>query len=135
MGEAMHAAEAFRIRPALLRVADGVDAVADAVEHRVIPLSEHHLLRVAKEMAHGDAEIAGDLGDVALDGGRPLRAGNGLADDLARPESSGFAHDDSILLISTRSWGSGGCRLPAVRISPRCSRGSAGARPERAGSG
>src|SRR5690606_2933712 len=47
--EPVHAAEARRVRAALLRVADGVDAVVHGFQARVVALAEHHLLGVLEE--------------------------------------------------------------------------------------
>src|SRR5688572_31319813 len=37
------------IRAALLGIAHGVDALADALQHRIVALAERHLLRVLEE--------------------------------------------------------------------------------------
>src|SRR5450631_4513909 len=88
--EAMHPAEARRVRALLLRVRDAVDAVFDGFEHRVVALTEGHLFRILKEMLHRDAEALGNLGNVGLHGGGTLRARNRRAHNFFRTQSCGF---------------------------------------------
>src|SRR5262249_46269516 len=93
--QAMDPAKTRGVRPALLRVADGVDAVADRVEHRVVALTENHLLRILEEVAHRDAEALHDLGYVGLHADASLRARHDFADDLARTERTGCRSHDA----------------------------------------
>ena len=90
--EAMYAAKALRIRTSLLGIRDRIHAVADAVKDRIVPLPEGHLLRVAKEMGHGDPEAAGNFRDVRLNAGPSLRARDGRSDDFSGTESWCLAH-------------------------------------------
>src|SRR5262249_24816266 len=69
VGEPVNAAKALWVGASLFGIGDRIHAVADAVEHGVVALPEHHLLRVAEEVGHRDTEATRDLRHVALDGG------------------------------------------------------------------
>src|SRR5690606_26122685 len=96
--EPVHAAEARRVRAALLRVADGVDAVVHGFQARVVALAEHHLLGVLEEVLERDAETTRHLRHVALHDRVAVRPRTRLADDLARTERSGVAHVQAPIL-------------------------------------
>src|SRR5690606_23947000 len=84
LSQTVNPAKALRVRPFLFGVRDAVDALFDRLEHWIVALPEHHLLRVLEEVAHGNPDAPGDLGNVALHRRGAIGARHGLAHDLSR---------------------------------------------------
>src|SRR4029078_4309513 len=86
MGEPEHASDALGLGRGLLGVRGGVDPVADAVENGIVPLAEHHFLRVPEKVPHRDAEAADGFRHVALNTRASFGTCDGLSYDFARSE-------------------------------------------------
>ena len=78
--QAVQAAEAVRVRAALLGVFDRRDPAFEVLENGIALLAKHALLRVLEEMPHGHRRTLQPFGHVRLNLGRAV----GTRDNLRR---------------------------------------------------